>query len=278
MSPDRAARAARRVERGPVRLLPWAAIAPLLLPFAWMIVTSLKDHAENLNYPPTLIFRPTWQNYVDVFHENPLTRYLVNSLIVGTGSTALALALGTPAAYTIARWRQRRLAVLLLTARLMPGVACLVPWYMVFRSLGMLDTYGALILTHLIVSLPIVVWLLIGFFEDVPTELEDAGRIDGCSNWQAFRSIALPLVRPGLVAAAILAFIYSWNNFLFSLILAGERTAPLPVAVFSFITYGMINWGGLTAAATVILVPVLILTLAIQRHIVRGLTAGATKG
>jgi multiple sugar transport system permease protein len=259
-------------------VLPWAAIAPFLLPFAWMIVTSLKDQAENLNYPPTLIFRPTWQNYVDVFRENPLTQYFVNSLIIGAGSTALALGLGTPAAYTIARWRQRRLAVLLLTARLMPGVACLVPWYMVFRSLGMLDTYGALILTHLIVSLPIVVWLLIGFFEDVPTELEDAGRIDGCSNWQAFSAIALPLVRPGLVAAAILAFIYSWNNFLFSLILAGERTAPLPVAVFSFITYGMINWGGLTAAATVILVPVLILTLVIQRHIVRGLTAGATKG
>ena len=264
--------------RAPLRLLPWAAIAPLLLPFAWMILTSLKTHAENLNYPPTLIFQPTLQNYVEVFRENPLTQYLINSVIVGIGSTVLALALGTPAAYTIARWRQRRLALLLLTARLMPGVACLVPWYMVFRSLGMLDTYGALILTHLIVSLPIVVWLLIGFFEDVPTELEDAGRIDGCSNWQAFRSIALPLVRPGLVAAAILAFIYSWNNFLFSLILAGERTSPLPVAVFSFITYGMINWGGLTAAATVILVPVIILTLVIQRHIVRGLTAGATKG
>lgn len=257
---------------------PWLLVLPFLFPFLWMLLTSLKTQAENLRYPPSLVFAPSLINYRDVFVENPLFSYLLNSLAIGIGSTALALALGAPAAYAIARRRWRGLAVVVLAARLMPGIACLVPWYVVFRNLGLLDTYLPLILTHLIVSLPLVVWLMIGFFEDLPTDLEDAARVDGCSQLATFLRIALPLTLPGLVAATILAFIYSWNNFLFSLILSGNRTAPLPVAVYSFVTYGMINWGGISAAATVILAPVFALTLMIQRHIVRGLTAGATKG
>jgi len=257
---------------------PWLLVLPFLFPFLWMLLTSLKGQAENLRYPPSLVFTPTLGNYVDVFFENPLFSYLVNSTVIGIGSTLLALVLGTPAAYAIARRRWHGVATVVLAARLMPGIACLVPWYVVFRYLGVLDTYLPLILTHVIVSLPLVVWMMIGFFEDLPPELEDAARVDGCSQLATFLRIALPLTAPGLVAATILAFIYSWNNFLFSLILSGNRTAPLPVAVYGFVTYGMVNWGGLSAAATVILAPVFVLTLAVQRHIVRGLTAGATKG
>ena len=142
----------------------------------------------------------------------------------------------------------------------------------------MIDTYTALILTHLIVALPLVLWVMIGFFEDVPGELIEAARIDGCSNFSAFLRVALPLVKPGIVATAILSFIFSWNNFLFSLIIAGFKTRTLPIAVYNFLSYEEINWGGLTAAATIITLPVLILSLFVQKHIVRGLTFGALKG
>jgi multiple sugar transport system permease protein len=273
----------RRRTRGRLRryiafALPWLILAPLLFPFVWMVLTSLKTHIDAVAYPPVFFFTATVQNYVEVFRNNPFGTYLVNSFIIALGSTALAVLLGLPAAYSIARARRRALALSILIARIVPGISYLVPWYVIFRTLGLLDTYLALILTHLIVSLPIVVWLMIGFYEDIPVDLEQAAQVDGCSRFQAFLWIAIPLTLPGLVAAVIVSFIFSWNNFLFSLILAGERTKPLPVAVFNFMTYGMIHWGGLAAAVTVILVPVLILTFLIQRHIVRGLTAGATIG
>lgn len=273
----------RRPGRGAIAtamdsLVPWFLVVVIMFPLVWTFMTSLKGQAENVRYPPSWVFPPTLANYRDVFVENPLFSFLSNSVIIGVGSTALALLLGCPAAYAIARRKWQAVGVVILAARLMPGVALLVPWYIIFRSIGLLDTYISLILTHLIVSLPLVVWLMVSFFEDVPGELEDAARIDGCSNIGVFMRIALPLTVPGLVAATILGFIYSWNNFLFSLILSGPKTAPLPVAAYNFITYGMVNWGGLAAAATVILTPVALLTLVIQKHIVRGLTAGATKG
>src|SRR5574341_58468 len=137
---------------------------------------------------------------------------------------------------------------------------------------------GGSLSTHLIVALPLVLWVMIGFFEDVPGELIEAARIDGCSHFSAFLRVALPLVKPGIVATAILGFIFSWNNFLFSLIIAGFKTRTLPIAVYNFLSYEEINWGGLTAAATIITLPVLILSLFIQKHIVRGLTLGALKG
>ncbi len=271
-------RVRRQLARIIAYTLPWVLLAPLLFPFFWMVLTSLKTHAESITYPPVFLFTPTFNNYLEVFRNNPFGFYLFNSLLIALGSTLLAVILGAPAAYSIARHRQRGLALSILIARMVPGIAYVVPWYIVFRHLGLLDTYLALVLTHLIVSLPIVVWLMIGFYEDIPVDLEQAAQVDGCSRLQAFLRIAVPLTRPGLVAAVIVSFIFSWNNFLFSLILAGDKTKTLPVAVFNFMTYGMIHWGGLAAAATVILTPVVILTFLIQRHIVRGLTAGATIG
>ncbi|MHB8731026.1 MAG: carbohydrate ABC transporter permease [bacterium] len=268
----------RGLRRTAAGILPWVALAPFLLPFGWMLLTALKNNAANIAYPPVLVFRPTFANFTAVFAQNTFGKYLVNSLIIGVGSTALALALGLPAAYSAARRHRVGFALPLLIVRMVPGITFLVPWYMMFRSAGLLDTYLALILTHLIVSLPIVVWLMIGFFEDIPAELGEASRVDGCSQAGSFVRIALPLTLPGTVAAGIVAFIFSWNNFLFSLILSGNHTTPLPVAVFSFMSYGLVDWGGLSAAATVVLAPVLILTLMSQRLIAEGLTTGALKG
>jgi multiple sugar transport system permease protein len=251
---------------------------PTVFVFYWMITLSLKPQVEAMAYPPSFVsFSVTTAGYREVFTKNPFFLYTWNSLVVAAGSTALGLAVGLPAAYSIARWRQQRLAVVILVARIIPGIAYLIPWYIFFRRLRMVDTYGALILTHLIVGLPIIIWVMISFFEDVPADLEDAALIDGCSYLSAFWRIALPLVKPGVVATAILSFVFSWNNFLFSVILAGRSTRTLPIAVYTMISYEEINWGTLAAAATLITLPVLLVALLAQRHIVSGLTFGAVK-
>ena len=201
-----------------------------------------------------------------------------NSLVIATLSTGLGLVLGLPAAYSIARFKQNGLALAILIARLTPYITYLVPWYLAFRALGLIDTYLALTLTHLIVGMPLIIWIMISFFEDVPRELEEAAYVDGASRLGTFWRIILPLSTPGIVAASILAFIFSWNQFLFSLALSGPRTKPVPVAVFNFISYGQIDFGGLGAAAVLITLPVILLTLVIQRYIVTGLTMGAVKG
>ncbi len=255
-----------------------ALLIPFLFPLAWMVMSSIKTQVENTAYPPVWIFTPTLKNYQEVFQKNPFFTFTWNSMVVAAGSTGLALLFGLPGAYAIARFQRTGIALAILTARMAPGIAYLVPWFILFTKAKMIDTYSALILTHLIVALPLVLWVMIGFFEDVPGDLIEAARIDGCSHWAAFLRVAIPLSKPGIVATAILAFIFSWNNFLFSLIIAGFKTRTLPIAVYNFLSYEEINWGGLTAAATVITLPVLILALLVQKHIVRGLTLGALKG
>ena len=252
---------------------------PTVFVFYWMITLSLKPQVEAAGYPPSFFrFSVTFKGYADVFAKNPFLLYTWNSLVVATGCTLLALIVGLPCAYSIAHWRQRGLALSILVARIIPGISYLIPWYILFRNLKMVDTYQALILTHLVVGLPIVIWVMIGFFEDIPGELREAALIDGCTDYGAFWRVAVPLVKPGVVATGILSFIFSWNNFLFSVILAGRNTRTLPIAVFNMIGYEEINWGPLAAAATMITLPVIILTLIIQRHIVTGLTFGAVKG
>jgi multiple sugar transport system permease protein len=251
---------------------------PFFFVFAWMLEGAFKTQVQNTATPPLFIFEPTFKNFETVFQKNPMWDFLRNSTFVGVGSTALALVFGLPAAYTIARYKQQKLAIAILVARIMPGISYLVPWFIMFSKLNMIGTFYALILSHLLVTLPMTVWLMIGFFEDIPKELDEAAMIDGCSHVQAFFKISLPLTRPGIAASAILSFIFSWNNFLFSLVLANQDTRPLPVAVFSFISYTQIDWGGLNAAATIVTLPVLIMILFVQKHMVRGLTLGSVKG
>jgi len=261
----------------------YALVAAVMLPtafvFYWMVTLSLKPQVEAAGYPPSFFrFPVTFKGYVEVFARHPFLLYIWNSLVVAAGVTLLGLLVGLPAAYSMAQWRQRHLALTILVARIIPGISYLIPWYILFRNLRMLDTYPALILTHLVVGLPITIWVMMGFFEDVPPDLREAALMDGCTEYGAFWRVAVPLVRPGIVATAILAFIFSWNNFLFSVILAGRTTRTLPIAVFNMIGYEEISWAPLAAAATIITLPVILLTLVIQRHIVAGLTFGAVKG
>jgi multiple sugar transport system permease protein len=249
-----------------------------LFTFFWMVLSSLKANVQVTAYPPVWLFRPTLQNYVDVFTRNPFFSYMLNSTVIALAAVGIGLVCGLPAAYTLARYRQTALGFLVLTVRILPGIAFLVPLFVLYRQLGLINTHAGIILTHVIVVLPLIIWIMAGFFEDVPRELEEAAMIDGCSRVGTFLRIVLPLGQPGIVAATILSFIASWNNFIFVLILGGKDTITLPMAVYSFMSFEDVNWGGLTAAATVITLPILILALAVQRYLTRGLTMGAIRG
>jgi multiple sugar transport system permease protein len=254
-------------------------MAPTVFFFFWMLSLSLKTDVENLAYPPVLLPHAlTLSNYAYVFANSPLPRFAINSVIVAVGSTGLSLVLGIPAGYGIARSRRYGTALLILVARMTPALSYLIPWFLLFQQLGLANTYQALILTHLIIGLPLVIWVMIGFFEGVQQELEDAALIDGCSRFSSFLRVAVPLTQPGIIVSGILAFIFSWNNFIFAVVLAGPRLQTLPVAVFSMMSFEQTNWGPLAAAALLITAPVLLLTLTVQRDIVAGLAAGGMKG
>lgn len=278
LSRPRAGMGWRRLLSG---VLLYAAIALVVLPFMfiflWMLLSSLKSNVQQTAWPPLFIFKPTLENYYQVFERVPFVSYAINSVIVSVSATVLGLIFGLPAAYSIARWKQSRLAVAILTSRMVPWISFLLPWYLLFAQAGMIDTYAALILTHMIITMPMTIWLMIAFFEDLPAELEDAALIDGCSRLGVFLRVSLPLASPGIVASAILCLISSWNNFIFALILAGRKTMTLPVAVYSFMSYHEVNWGGITAAATLIALPVLVLTFTVQRYLIKGLALGGVK-
>jgi multiple sugar transport system permease protein len=247
-------------------------------PFIWMLLASFKTQAQIMSSGQFLFFKPTTKNYVNVFMQYEFMRFIVNSFIVAVGSTVGSLLLGLPAAYAIARYRLQGLGLVILVARIIPGITFLIPWFILFSNLHLVDTYVALILSHMLVGLPFIIWIMISFFEGLPLEIEEAGLIDGCTRSQVFLRIILPISGAGVITSSLLSFIFSWNNFMFSIILAGDKTKTLPIAVFNFLSYSDINWGALMAAACIITLPVLIIALLAQRYIVSGLAAGAVKG
>jgi multiple sugar transport system permease protein len=253
-------------------------LAVFVFPFVWMLFNSLKTHEKILEYPPAFVFPPTLANFRNVFRQTPFLQYTGNSVLISFGAVGIGMLLGLPAAYGIARFGHRSLALGILVCRMIPGISFLVPWFIVFRTLGLIDTYAGLVIAHLVITVPLITWIMIGFFEEVPLELEEAGRIDGCSRVGVFLRIAIPLVRPGLVSAGILALIFAWNSFLFPLILAGVKTKTLPVVVYSFMTFDYLDLGGIYAASTLITLPVLVMVLLVQRQFIRGLTIGGLKG
>ncbi len=254
-------------------------ISPAVLFFLWMLSLAFKNEADNTAYPPVFIPNPpTFDNFIDVFAKNDFLTYTINSVIVSFTATGLALLLGVPAGYGIAKAKASHAAVLILIARVTPGLSYLIPLFLLFQWFGLIGTLTPLIITHLVITVPIVVWIMIGFFEGLPGELEEAALVDGANIWQAFRHVAMPLARPGIMVAMILAFIFSWNNFIFGVVLAGRSTRTLPVAVYNVLTFEQISWGPLAAAALVVTAPVLLLTLLMQKEIVAGLTAGGVKG
>lgn len=250
----------------------------VLFPFLWMLSSSFKTQVDIIAWPPRIFFTPTLQNYEKVFGEQDFLKYFVNSTIIGTSAVALSLVLGLPAAYSIARFTQRKLAVFILLARLMPGISFLMPWYIVFSRLDLMDSYTALILSHMLIALPIVVWIMSSYFATIPREMEESAMVDGATRQYAFWKIILPLSGPGIITATTLSFIFSWNNFMFSQVLSMEKTKTLPIAVYNFLSYAEVDWGGVLAAAVAIMAPAIVLTMIFQKYVVKGLTMGAVKG
>jgi multiple sugar transport system permease protein len=253
-------------------------VSPAVLFFLWMISLSIKFEVDNASYPP--VFIPTqfnWGNYAAVLESKRFVTYFFNTLIVTGSATLFALVVGVPAGYGIARMQARKAAIVILIARITPGLSYLIPLFLLFQWLGMLGTLWPQIIIHLVVTVPIVIWIMIGYFETTPMELEESAIIDGATRWQVFRHVALPIARPGIAVAFILSVIFSWNNFVFGIVLAGRETRTLPVAVYNMISFDQLSWGPLAAAALIVTFPVLLLTMFAQRQIVAGLTAGAVK-
>lgn len=248
------------------------------LPMVWMFAAAFKTNVQVTDPSVGLWFSPTFENFRTVLTEGPILRSMGNSLLVGAVSTVLSALIAVPAAWAVGRFGMHRTGSLILVARIVPAISLLVPWYYLFAQLGLVGSYTVLILSHMFVSVPLILWIMISFFAGLPVELEEAARTDGLTAFGAFRRITLPLAAPGTATACLLAFVFSWNNFMFALVFADEGTQTVPVTLFQFISYASTDWGGLMAAATLITVPVVIAALIGQKYLVAGLTSGAAKG
>ncbi|MFN8455777.1 MAG: carbohydrate ABC transporter permease [Anaerolineae bacterium] len=252
-----------------------------LFPIYWIFSTSFKKSVDATASPPIWLFIPTFENYIEVFTKSEVMSFFLDSLIVGLGATGLGLLVGIPTAYVLARHDFKGRTdydFWVLSTRMTPPVAMLIPFFVMYRTLGLQDSHLGLIIAHVTQNLAIIIWVMKGFFGDLPPELEEAGLIDGCSYWQAFRHIILPLAWPGIAATGILAFIFSWNEFLFALVLTDTQIRTVPIGLYGFIGYQQIYWSQLAASAMLMLIPVLIFVFIFQRQLIRGLTFGAVRG
>jgi multiple sugar transport system permease protein len=253
----------------------------LLTPIYWILTSSLKFERDFFVSPPAFLFQPTLVNYQRSLSDLQFLTYLGNSLMVSGATTLVVLVIGSLAAHALARYEfpaAKWIAIAILSARLVPGATMIMPYYVLFRWYGLVNTVPGLVLAYVGFTLPFACWLLYGFFLEIPSDVEDSARIDGCNDFDVFWRIVLPLTKPGLAATAILVFLNTWNEFLFALVLAGRDTRTLPVYLATFISERTVFWGNLFAVASVMVIPCLILVLCVQRSLVRGLTAGAVKG
>jgi multiple sugar transport system permease protein len=253
-----------------------------LFPLIWVLGLSLKTRMQVFATPPLYLWWPTLEHYADVLTRADFGWAFLNTMIVSTSAVLLSLCVGAPAAYAFARFPFRGRSFLffaLLVMRMLPPIAVLVPMYVLFSKLGLATTRFSVVLAYTTFSLPLVVWIMRGYFEDLPIELEESAWVDGASRFGTFIYIILPIARPGLVAASILCLQLAWNDFLFAAVLTNNATQTLPVmmAAFSAGDSGM-DWGGLTASGMLVTLPVIIFSFMAQRHLVAGLSSGAIKG
>lgn len=255
-------------------------LAFTLFPFFWMVTSSLKDQSDLLASPPVWLFTPTLDHYREIFEDPKIISSVMHSLIIATSTTLLAVVLGAPAAYALARFEFRGKSDLwfwFISNRMISPIVLALPVYLLAQTLGLLDTHLVLILIYLTFNLPIVVWICTDQFRSIPSELEQAARLDGASQFLIFWRIYLPLGVPGIAVSAIFSFIFSWNELLYALVLTRRAVQTAPVAATSFMSGYELPWGKIMATGTVIVLPVTIFALLVSRHMVRGLTMGATK-
>lgn len=257
-----------------------ALLVATMFPFLWLLAMSFKSNDDIFAFPPKLLFKPTFEHYAGLWNGE-FVQAFVNSLVTSGSTAAFAILLGVPAAYGLSRLPRRvnrRVGLAVLVSRMAPPIAFTIPYFLVYRLTGLLDTKLGLIIIYLTFDLSLVIWMMQGFFAATPRELEDAAAIDGASEWQVFRIVVLPLVAPGIAATAILSFLFAWNDFFFALVLTRTAARTAPVAVVNFMNYEGWDWGKIAAGGTLVMAPVLIFAVAVRGYLVRGLMAGAVKG
>ena len=253
-----------------------------IVPVVWALLTSFKTERDVLAYPPKVIFEPTLANYREVlFGSSSILPNLASSLIVTSAATLVTMLFAIPAAYALARLdlpARRGSGFYVLATQMLPPVGLIIPYYLLLQKIGALDTYSGLTTIYLTFCLPFAIWLMVSYFEDVPREMEEAALLDRAGRLRALWYVILPQVRGGIAVTTIFVFLNAWNEFLFAVVLGGNRVRPVTVAMFNFISVEQTQWARLAAGAMVAMAPVIVVGLLAQRHIVKGLTVGAVKG
>jgi multiple sugar transport system permease protein len=273
------------IAAGTVLLLAWT-----VFPFIWILLTSLKSPGDMLSVPPKFLFTPTMDNYAALIigeqrgqyssTRPDFARFFLNSMIISIGAVTLSVLAGIPAAYALARFdfpMKDALGFVLMSFRFVPFIAFVIPLYLIYQRLGLYNTHVGLIFAYQLITLPFTIWMLRSFFMEVPLEIQEAATIDGCSWLGVLVRVILPLSLPGIAVTVILGFMFCWNAFNYPLMLAGRQTFPVTVGAIQFISYEQVLWGQMAAATIVAALPQLLLSLMVQKYIVRGLTMGAVK-
>jgi len=259
-----------------------AGLAVWAFPVIWGLLTSFKTERDVLAYPPVWLFKPTLDNYREViFGASSIVPNLWSSFVVSTSATLLTMLIAVPAAYALARLRypaKHASGFYVLATQMLPPVVLFIPYYLVLQKIGALDTYAGLTVIYLTFSLPFAIWLMVSYFEDVPFEMEEAALLDRAGRLRALWYVILPQVRGGMAVTTIFVFLNAWNEFMFAVVLGGNRVRPVTVAMFNFISVEQTQWAKLAAGAMLAMAPVILIGIFAQRHIVKGLTVGAVKG
>lgn len=269
-------RAVQALEVGFILLVTAAA----LVPFIWLVMTAFKERTDVLSPIPKLLFTPTLSNFYQAFVVGEFDTYLKNSLITAVGSVTFCLIIGLPAAYAFSRFRvfgEKHLYFYVLSTRMAPAIALVLPLYMFFQGLGLLGTVWGVMIAHTAVNLALVIYLMHNFFDDIPKDLDEVALTEGATEWQVFLRVVLPLARPGIAVTVVIAFLFSWNEFLFAFMIGGSGASTLPAGFPGLVTPLGTYWGQLAAVSVVVSIPVLLMVVFIQRHLARGLTFGAVK-
>ncbi len=253
-----------------------------IFPIVWSFLNSFKTEQDVLAYPPKLVFLPTLAAYRDVlFGPSSILPNLWSSFVISVGTTVVTIVLAVPAAYALARVRvpgKRLAGFYVLATQMLPPVGIIIPYFLILRNIGWIDTYEGMILIYLSFSLPFAIWLMVSYFEEIPLEMEEAAYLDGASRLRALWRIIIPQVQGGIAVTVVFVFLNAWNEFLFAVVLSGNTVRPVTIAMFNFVSVEQTLWAKLAAVSVLAMFPVIVLGVVAQKNIVKGLTVGAVKG
>lgn len=253
-----------------------------VFPILWNVLNSLKTEQDILAYPPKFFFEPTLAAYRSVlFGTQSILPNVWSSIVISVGTTIITMVLAIPAAYALARLQvpgKRGAGFYVLATQMLPPVGIIIPYFLVLKNIGWMDTYHGIIIIYLSFSLPFAIWLMVSYFEDIPLEMEEAAAVDGASRLTALRRIIIPQVKGGIAVTVVFVFLNAWNEFLFAVVLSGNTVRPVTIAMFNFVSVEQTLWAQLAAVSVIAMLPVVVLGIVAQQHIVKGLTVGAVKG